>query len=154
MAKYEKQTDLPPRSDPDYMKLYRAKHKERLSLQRKQWVDNLLNNKPSYWKDVYDASQAKRYREDNKEHLAEKRWRRRGIIDMTYDRYLTDLELQEGKCKICNQSMELPHVDHDHATGRYRALLCVSCNNGLGIYEKNKDKFEMYLKNFSRMVEL
>jgi len=152
--KYEKQTDLPPRSDPNYMKMYRQKHKERLSLQQKAWVGNLLSNNPSYWKDTYDALQAKQYREDNKKQLAEKKWRRSGIVDITYEKYIADLQLQENLCKICNRYMELPQADHNHTTGQYRALLCVSCNMGLGIYEKNKNNFENYLKNFSTMIEL
>ena len=144
MAKYERQDDLPPRSHPEYMKMYRAKHKERLKEQHKTW----LKDRPTYHKDTYDVERAKQYREANRAVLAEKSWQRRGIIDMTYDAYVSALHNQDRKCKICSRHMELPHVDHDHATGRYRALLCVSCNNGLGIYEKNKDAFEAYLKNF------
>jgi hypothetical protein len=150
MANYERQDDLPPRSDPDYMKLYRAKHKERLSQQRKKWIED----RPTYWKDTYDADKAKTYRETNREQLAERRWRSRGIVGITYDKYLHDLARQDGKCMICDKIMDLPHVDHDHESGLYRALLCVSCNNGLGVYEKNKDAFEAYLKNFSKMVTL
>lgn len=149
MAKYERQNDLPPRSHPEYMKMYRAKHKERLVAQQKQW----LSERPDYYKDIYDAEKARKYRENNREVLAEKNWRRRGIVDMTYERYQQDLHAQGGKCKICNKHMEVPHVDHDHNTGLYRALLCVACNNGLGIYEKNKELFEKYLENFSRIAQ-
>jgi hypothetical protein len=45
------------------------------------------------------------------------------------------LDAQGGGCAICGR---LPrsdialHVDHDHATGRIRGILCWPCNNLLG----------------------
>jgi hypothetical protein len=40
---------------------------------------------------------------------------------------------QSDLCAICSTSIaESVHVDHDHATGKVRALLCPPCNKGLG----------------------
>jgi hypothetical protein len=41
------------------------------------------------------------------------------------------LQTQNGVCAICKAAPAV-HVDHDHATGAVRALLCFNCNGGLG----------------------
>lgn len=51
--------------------------------------------------------------------------------------YQRMLEAQDGRCALC---MRAPRnrrlaVDHDHNTGRPRALLCYLCNKYLGQWE-------------------
>ena len=63
-------------------------------------------------------------------------WKRAGIKDMTYDRYLTMLEDQNHCCSLCGLGKDLfkrqLSVDHDHETGEVRGLLCDACNGGIG----------------------
>lgn len=47
------------------------------------------------------------------------------------------LFVQNYECPICHRGLdELDHglvVDHDHETGKVRALLCGNCNTALGL---------------------
>lgn len=67
--------------------------------------------------------------------------RKYGITPERYDELLAE---QGGGCGICGALPEtqqhgvLP-VDHDHATGEVRGLLCSSCNNGLGRFHDDAD---------------
>lgn len=46
---------------------------------------------------------------------------------------------QGGKCAICEVEFvtltKRPCVDHNHSTGRVRALLCTACNVRVGVVE-------------------
>jgi len=61
--------------------------------------------------------------------------RRYGITAAEADHLL---DLQQGVCAICTAAPAV-HVDHDHATGAVRALLCFNCNGGLGQFKDDPD---------------
>lgn len=50
--------------------------------------------------------------------------------------YNAMLEKQEGKCAICGHYRKLV-VDHCHAYGVVRALLCSNCNSAIGLLSEN-----------------
>ena len=60
---------------------------------------------------------------------------------------------QDNSCGMCDAVLDWeapitqhrPHVDHDHATGKVRGVLCPTCNKHLGIFESMKPHAEAYL---------
>ncbi len=65
----------------------------------------------------------------------------RHCFGLTLEDYDKMSEEQNGVCAICdgiNLDGRRLYVDHDHETGKVRGLLCLKCNNRLGVLE-NKD---------------
>ena len=57
--------------------------------------------------------------------------------------YAAMLEAQGHKCAICGQDetrfKKKLVIDHDHATGEVRQLLCNMCNHGIGNFKDDID---------------
>lgn len=67
-------------------------------------------------------------------------WRKYGLTPKQWE----DLySLQQGRCAICIAPLAEGTkicVDHDHATGVVRGLLCTICNQGLGYFKDDPDR--------------
>jgi hypothetical protein len=59
-------------------------------------------------------------------------------------------EEQGGACYICRASDVKLVVDHDHASGKVRKLLCNACNHGLGRF---RDSIPLMLKAVEYLEE-
>jgi len=64
------------------------------------------------------------------------------LYGLNVEEFLALLVHQDGGCAICEKPLDTDdhkgiHVDHDHATGKVRGLLCSSCNTGLGLLKDN-----------------
>ena len=66
-----------------------------------------------------------------------------------YDRML---EEQDGGCHICGKKPEgrALDIDHDHATGKVRGLLCSNHNRALGLLG---DDISLMLKSVEYLVK-
>jgi hypothetical protein len=76
----------------------------------------------------------KRVRHDTPEKR--RRWSLSGRYGLTVADFERMHAEQRGLCAICSDPMRRPVVDHDHATGKVRALLCHKCNLALGHIER------------------
>ncbi|WP_439673914.1 endonuclease VII domain-containing protein [Embleya sp. MST-111070] len=83
------------------------------------------------WDGLAAACKACRKIEGRVGHLK----RKYGMTEADYRVMLAD---QMGVCPIC-QSTRPEHVDHDHETGRVRAVLCFNCNAALGMFKDRPD---------------
>lgn len=101
-----------------------------------------------------------RYNELQREHQArnkDKRSasnRRDGLMrryGLTVEQYDDMYEAQAGRCALCGDeklnakgkgNQGRLHVDHCHATGKVRELLCHGCNTGMGGLQHNPDLLE------------
>jgi len=59
-------------------------------------------------------------------------WHLKRIRGISVDMYTEMYTRQNGCCAICRIKHSKLNVDHDHATGAVRGLLCNLCNIGLG----------------------
>lgn len=79
-------------------------------------------------------------------------------LGLTVSDYNELLQDQDGRCGVCERTESINSVtkdverfcvDHEHATGRVRGLLCRGCNWSMGLHESGyrvqEEKFGPYL---------
>lgn len=80
------------------------------------------------------ARHPEKQRDQRNKHTAQRRLARSGVTQEMYDEAL---KKQGGRCAICpatepGNGRKSFCADHDHITGKFRGLLCVLCNVGIG----------------------
>jgi len=67
------------------------------------------------------------------------------------------IEEQQGSCEICGEFHgDNLFVDHDHETGRVRAMLCRHCNSDLGFFKDDPELLQIafaYLRSYAVDVD-
>ena len=81
--------------------------------------------------------------------------KRRWASGWTQEQFEVAWVAQEGRCSICQvlllkygSSSNSVCADHDHETGKARGLICNQCNKHLGIHEKYRYVFDLYLAKY------
>lgn len=46
----------------------------------------------------------------------------------------------DDRCESCGDPTIVMHIDHDHATGKVRGLLCQDCNLGIGRFRDSPER--------------
>lgn len=87
----------------------------------------------------YYRDNAKQWQSDNPDKRKAQRIKKYNI---TFDEFNALLDAQNGGCAICRYSDRsdpkfFPVVDHCHATGIVRGLLCANCNHAIGKFKDN-----------------
>ena len=83
-------------------------------------------------KQLYDAHPGRRRKYALKEYYG-----------MTLAQFDAIRDAQGGVCAVCQEPfIKIPHVDHCHATGTVRGLLCIGCNTGLGQFKDDPERME------------
>ena len=85
----------------------------------------------------------KKYRNDNLEadKVRKRNYRLEQVYGISFEQKLNMIEIQNGKCAICDDNLKNPkhiHLDHSHTTGAIRGILCNHCNMGLGGFRDSK----------------
>ena len=87
-----------------------------------------------------DPARMRRQRKWNRTHTLSVKY---GITEEDYNRMF---EAQRGRCAICGKHQQdmkrRLSVDHDHETGKVRALLCLGCNALVGRIETSPEVVE------------
>jgi hypothetical protein len=107
---------------------------------------NLLSGVRSKCKKCNAAWQRERYAAGHKND--DSRWQSRikyryGLTKEGFDALW---EESNGQCSICTTQLRIEHsgyaIDHNHATGAVRGLLCTACNSGLGHFRDSANLLE------------
>lgn len=113
---------------------YRAEHSAEIKGYKQEWW---IKNKGRKIEEYREYRLNNPYKVKNRELM-----RHYGI---TIEQFLEMYEEQGGKCYMCKIS-EAVAVDHNHATGAVRKLLCIKCNFAVGWVEKHARPVLAYLK--------
>jgi hypothetical protein len=118
---------------------YKAANYERLCVEKREWYYRCAED-PEFRKKCVERTKAfaRKYPERHASVLRNSALKRNFGINSK--EYQCLLEAQGGGCAICGDtvvgggSRKNLCVDHDHASGRVRGLLCNNCNLGIAFF--------------------
>ena len=153
--------DNNPEKHAKAKKKYYEKNKDRINKQSVEWrkenpergreaTRRWAKRHPEKKKEVDKASNKKRRGEVNRTRTLTKNMKKYGVSLQQYEESLV------AGCSICKtdfittgHNRKTPCFDHCHATGKFRGIICLTCNKLLGFARDNIEILEAaiaYLK--------
>ena len=86
------------------------------------------------WYKRLKARDPQRVRNEGKLGARIRKLKSLGLSVEDYERFL---DQQGGFCAVCTMPMipgKATHVEHDHASGKFRGITCDACNRGLSCF--------------------
>lgn len=121
---------------------------------------HLVNGRETVCRDCKNLKNYKRYRSDEKYKkkvlkysASRKRLDRYGVTEEMFAAIFT---AQNGLCAICNIKLDnsirklKPFMDHCHAAGKPRGILCSCCNAGIGMLKDNEENLLNSIKYLAK----
>jgi hypothetical protein len=111
----------------DYQRAYRDNNRDKINARGREHYRNNREKQRAY--------QAQYFQNVIKSRRMEK------LFGITFEQYEEMLKKQKGVCIICCEpcsSGKRLAIDHDHATGTVRGLLCNRCNRFIGLARDNR----------------
>lgn len=145
-----------PEENKEYMREYYKGNKVKFKLTDEQRDERNRRRRERYAED-------EQYREKHKaeararDPMARRNTRLKKDFGITHDEYERILESQGGGCAICGSAVNSDsretrngkyflHIDHCHATGCVRGILCSACNMGIGKFNDSPELLRMAAK--------
>lgn len=143
---------------------YRAKHPEvernaqrmQREKRRKLNLDGVREQNRLYMR----KRRAEQRRQGNTKSLEQLQKQRDYALRWKYGITLAQFEQmhheQNAKCKICNRDDRELYVDHCHASGIVRGLLCTQCNTAAGLISDSPETAQSmadYLRNAQAVID-
>jgi hypothetical protein len=112
----------------EYRRRYYLKHREKALKQGRDWYKRNRSRK---------LEVCKRWRTNNPDRQRKSQARR--LYGITYEDYDSMLKKQNGLCKLCQEFMKKPVIEHDHKNNKIRGFTCQRCNIIIGMVESARD---------------
>ncbi len=126
--------------EKEYGKEYRAKNADKIKAYYARNADKISQRGKEYRMENAPVINERRKRYRAASHSQIKEYNLRAKYGISPQQYRDMIDAQLGMCAICADIMQPgpgTHLDHCHATGKLRQMLCSKCNVGIGFFRDN-----------------